>query len=476
MSHGVFRTGLALLTLMAGLHAAPSAWGASASPASISVDCGIAAGVTSTTITGQPGDTVTIANTSGSNACDFAGIAGVVTVTNLNGSNQLTAGNTATVTIVAAGAFTVTPTASSPIAGTMTIVIGNPTTQPEYDVTFNANGGTCTFNPPTISVASGDWYALPTEGTGSFQCFRENYALLGWIRQGTLLFGGSAQQAPDVPVGNQAQAADHVTLFAVWQPLGLELTLDANVAEVDWCMNSAGQDIGLAQRSETFVVPEDAIMGYALPTQAPCTPPRHILIGWATAGDATSNPITTLPDQDLGLSSLTLYAVWKNPCISPPGPGVDWRGCEFVDFAFGGLDLQGADLRGVIFSESDLSGANFSGANLQGANLDQATLTGANFTGAQMQGASLDSANLQNANLSGANLQNASMELACVIGATWTNANVENANLSGASLSVSTPPPYVGTPTGRPLNYPDYNPSMGPGPNELCMGLGNFLR
>lgn len=443
--------GAAALALIAGLINAPQVLAASASPAAVTVDCGVDNGVTSTTITGQPGDTMTITNTSGSNACTFAAMTGVVTVSGLNGSNQLTSGAQAVVTIVAAGAFTVAPTSASPVTGTMTIVIGTPVAQPEYDVTFDANGGTCNIASPTISVASGDWYALPTEGTGSFQCYRDGYSLAGWMRNDTLLFGGGAQQVPDIPVGNQAAAADHVLLFAVWIPRGLELTLDANVGSSDQCLNASGANLPLAERTVTTLIPFGSVVGYELPTSPPCVPPNYEFLGWGLTGNASGRNLKALPLEDLGVQFLTLYAMWRSPSCWNLSPGADLRGCNYGDTLMQGVDLRGADLRNAnlflaYFANSDLSGALFEGATMEGVDFQEANLSLAQLPGVRLNGANLGGANLTDANLQGANLS-----LGCLIGATLDGADLQGANVEGAYTGADPPGTYVGVPVGRPL-------------------------
>ncbi len=157
-----------LLTLLGPLAVSPQAWAATASPASITVNCGIDSGVTGATLTGRVGDTVTVQNTSSTGTCTFASYAGVVTATNLT-SDVLAVSSTSVITIAAAGFFTITPQGtSSPVAGSFTVIIGDPSPTPEYVVTFDANGGDCSSNPLVITAAAGDWYSAPTDGTGPF--------------------------------------------------------------------------------------------------------------------------------------------------------------------------------------------------------------------------------------------------------------------------------------------------------------------
>ncbi len=313
------------------------AYAASAAPAAIAVDCSSSTGVTATTITGRVGDTVAVQNTSGT--CTFAAIAGVVTATNLTGTpaTQLASGATSTITILAAGNFTIQP--ASFTAASFTVVIGDPNPAPEYIVTFDANGGDCSSNPLVVTAAAGDWYAAPTDGTGPFQCHRDDYHLVGWSHGSTIALPGAAAQVPDVilpkpdpetgevPQVKHAVAADHVTLFAVWVPDGVEITYDANVAAEHACVDSAGNNLPVSQRSTEKRV-YYASSNHTVASTAPCSPVDGggtplVLKGWALSGDGDPVfiPGETIAKQRFrsaerpGLetgATATLYAKWSN--------------------------------------------------------------------------------------------------------------------------------------------------------------------
>lgn len=319
-----------LAAVGSGLAAVPPAVAAAASPAVISVDCGLTGGATSTTITGQVGDTMTFTNTSASGTCAFAGYSGVVTATNLTSGTTLGTTSSSLVTIVTAGAFTVTPSVGG-AAGTFTVVIGDPNPAPEYTITFDANGGNCSSNPLVLTVASNDWYALPTDGTGTYQCHRDDYTLAGWSRGSTLVQPGGADRAPDLPLASsgaspdaQAMAADHTTLHAVWKPKGVEITYDANVAGSDRCFDASGTPVALIDRtSEREVFFEGR--GDTIASQAPCTPTDGLGValpfqGWAIRGDGPAFIKPGEPLADLPFSAgsrKTLYAVWGEPVSEP---------------------------------------------------------------------------------------------------------------------------------------------------------------
>lgn len=462
---GVFVLGLATLV------AAPSAQGAVAAPSAITVDCGVADGVSSTQVTGRVGDTFTIQNTSGTTGCDVVSLAEVVTVTNLDGANVLAADTTATVTIVGPGFFTVTPKVSGPTVGTMTVVIGDPTPVPEYEITFDANGGSCSSNPLTITAAAGDWYALPTDGTGAFQCHRPGYQLIGWIRNDTLVFGGSAQQVPDVHHGQQAAAADHTYLHAVWRPIGIELTLDANVSAQHLCIVGLDTNLDVADRKITSLIPEEQVPGYRLPSTAPCTPPGHTFKGWSLSGTSGSDSFSMLSGDLVGLFAITLYAQWQGPdCSAPPGPGVNWYGCNK-----GGVDWSNQDLRGALLAEGNFMGASFQATNLIGADLRGAMFLGTNFSDAKLSDAvashtDMQSADLRGADLSGADFSNANLRLSCMENTTFGGADLAGADIALAVMTLELAD-YTGQPVGQPLvlrknqdgnSYPSYATACGP--------------
>lgn len=333
----------------------------SASPQSIAVDCGAVSGVTPTTITGLVGDTFTVDNTAGTDSCTFASYDGVVTATGLDVSDKLSAGALGTLTIVAAGTFSITPGATGGVTATMTIAIGQPATTPEYTISFDPNGGICGPDAQTLTAASGDWYALPTDGTGAGQCHRDDYLLAGWNLGTTPLKPGSEEQAPDVPLPTPgippapripgsavtmpsaqptpaptgssqafAQIADHATLVAQWTPLGVEITYDANVDTGDPCLDPSGTDLTMDLRSSRREVFYAGTQD-TLAVSAPCTPNDPDgnplpLTGWALTGDG---PVAYAPGTDVTMTKLnpgtspTLYAVWGFSSPAEPTIGDD---------------------------------------------------------------------------------------------------------------------------------------------------------
>ena len=212
------------------------------------------------------------------------------------------AGEQGTFTIDALGTFQVVP-ASGLSTRTVSIVGSSQVTQtPPVTMTFDGNGGNCSSNPIEISGRGGATYNLPTEGSGSGQCQRDNYSLLGWSHD---------QDATSVdpnltPGATVAFANAGGSMYAVWVPTGVEVTYDANVGTGDEC-RASGASTGT--RTSTSVVEA----GSATDTSAPCTPPGMEFEGWALTGDGdvVTQPGGALPDLGTSGSSLQIYAKWQ---------------------------------------------------------------------------------------------------------------------------------------------------------------------
>ena len=504
---GVFKRGLAAAAMFAlavsGFHGASPAAAATASPASITVDCGLANGVTATSITGEIGDTLAIDNTAGGQACRFSSFIGVISATNLDGSNDLAAGATSTITVLAAGTFVITPQGGSGTATTMTVVIGVPYPAPEYVVTFDANGGNCSSNPLTITATSGDWYALPTDGTGSYQCHKDDYTLIGWSHGSTVQLPGEAARVPDLKLASSssdgsglthAAVADHTTLFAVWAPIGVEIVYDANVAASDTCVNDAGDNVSVEQRSVTRVVyPQVEPVSFA--DTPPCLPvdglgQRLTFRGWSLATDgavgarapgaalpwrwekkhgrqvqlfaqffckifATEDPddmepqanpsywqecanytwdklmYSGAPFQELSKASL----VSENVCTTPPTA----REEELYDGQ--GRPCSGSWVESGGVTDADLSGVNLSNKNLIDIWITKSDLSNSDFSGADLAGAGLQNVNFQNADFSNANMTDTVLN-----GSDFSGAQLAGAALTGV---------MSGGITGAPASLPD---------------------
>lgn len=286
------------VVLMLGMLGGVPAFAASASPSVIDVDCDLTNGVPATTITGLVGDTFIVDNSAASTGqCTFGSTSGVVTTTNLS-SSKLAAGASSVVTILSAGTFTIAPSGGSNVD--VTVVIGTPIAVPEYTITFDADGGSCTSGATLRTGPATDWYVMPT----SSDCRRSDYSLKGWSR----VPAGQPEFAP----GSPGQFHEDETLYAVWQPEGVAITFDANVGVDVQCLDQAGRIVDLGARSITIVWPANE--GFILPREAACTPFGHTLVGWAKSG---SGPVLFSPGEDDGTvgltngSSITLYAQWR---------------------------------------------------------------------------------------------------------------------------------------------------------------------
>lgn len=124
-------------------------------------------------------------------------------------------------------------------------------------------------------------------------------------------------------------------------------------------------------------------------------------------------------------------------CNDPPGPGVDWRQCNFDRYELEKIDLSGARLDNASFNRASMIGTNFSklqggqvrfiGANLQQTIFDEAELRNADFSQANLSGASFKGADLANARLVSANLRGANLTASRLRGADFFRADLSGA-------------------------------------------------
>jgi len=496
-------TAAVLALAIAPFHNVSPAAAATASPASITVDCDQVNGVTATTITGEIGDTLAIDNTAGGQACRFSSFVGVISATNLDGSNDLAAGATSTITVLAAGTFVMTPQGGSGTATTMTVVIGVPYPAPEYVVTFDANGGNCSSNPLTITATSGDWYALPTDGTGSYQCHKDDYTLIGWSHGSTVQLPGEAARVPDLKLASSssdgsglthAAVADHTTLYAVWAPIGVEIIYDANVAASDTCVNDAGDNVPVEQRSVTRVVyPQVEPVSFA--DTPPCLPvdglgQRLTFRGWSLATDGPVGaraPGAALPwrwEAKHGLQVDLFAQFWCNilgtedpgDLVTQSSPSI-YQDC--ANYTWDKLDYSGVPFRelskaslisenictkpptawqkehtdqwltpcgGSVVASGGITNTDLSGVNLSNKNLIDIWITKSDLSNSDFSGADLAGAGLQNVNFQNANFTNANMTDTVLDGSDFSGAQLAGAALTGV---------LSGGITGTPASLPD---------------------
>jgi hypothetical protein len=191
-----------------------------------------------------------------------------------------------------------------PTVVTITVVSGS-TSPPPAAMTFDGNGGDCTVNPLVRTGRLGETYALPS----ATECTRAGFTLDGWA------FSPDATKPadPNTKAGAVVTFADSGTMYAVWRPVGVQVTYDANVADGDMCLDPAGNEVvpGLGRVATS-------LESRSLATAVPCRPadPALALAGWAVRGDGPVAYGLGVPLVDTDLitgSSARLYAVWLPP-------------------------------------------------------------------------------------------------------------------------------------------------------------------
>jgi uncharacterized protein YjbI with pentapeptide repeats len=113
----------------------------------------------------------------------------------------------------------------------------------------------------------------------------------------------------------------------------------------------------------------------------------------------------------VGVASIGFASYALAKCEDPPGPGVDWQGCQ----------KQWAQLDGKNLSHANLEGANLNHANLESADLSHANLKGASLLGVNLQGVNFEKANLTSAFLTKSRIAGASLKDALLGDAYWVN-------------------------------------------------------
>lgn len=275
-------------TLGLSLIGAAPASATTASPASATLDCSTFSSSIGQTFTGPVGSTFTVTNTANLARCPVISLSGA-TVTGLSqgaGSDELAAGATATFTITGDGGFSL----SGGGYAHFTIALGEGSTSGStvnlssvYPTGYiNPNGGTCfvtlkhTARPGTIAS-----FTAPI----AMDCLRPDYQLVGWAREPDATSSDFAPGAT-VPIGSSS-----FTLYALWSPLGVEVTYDANVAPGTPCLrDDVDQTTAESRLSGPFVVYPTS----AAATSAPCAPDGYSLMGWARTG---VGPVALLPGQ-----------------------------------------------------------------------------------------------------------------------------------------------------------------------------------
>ena len=329
--------------------------------------------------------------------------------------------------------------APGPLIGTLTFGGGAPVVDPSTypRVTFDPNDGACTGDLTLANDGtSNTQYSMLT----SSRCSRAGFTLAGWATS------ASATSASYQP-GFLADLTESLTVYAVWTPVGVAVTYDANVGMETACLNATGaNETTAAARTSgpTALTPTSASA-----TTAPCTPTGFRLQGWTRTPGATEFIAPGAAVGGTTGTSFTLFAKWLDVghCSAPASNGVDWHNCDKAGANLTGAQLRGANLSGAVLVKATLDGAMLQDANLSGADLTKASLNpvgsgrdevltwlqNANMAGAVLVKATLDGAYLKGVNLSGADLTDASLKPFGSRGhesRTW----LENANMAGAVL------------------------------------------
>ena len=289
---------------------------AAASPGSVTVSVtGGATTLTSTTVQADIGDTFVLQDSTGAGGFFVRNNSGSVSASGVSCATGLSCvvagGASITLTITAFGTLDVK--ANMMTTTTLTIVSGSVSPSPTDPAlvyptaTVNGNGGSCTGTSQVIKApgqnASGGTLTAPSAS----DCTRANYALRGWALSSTATTSAFSPGST-VPIGDES-----FTLFALWQPIGVEISYDANVGLETQCIDASGKNLISAaeRRSQATVV---AVRG---PTAngAPCYPPGANLrdfAGWALTGNGASIvfPGGLLPDSLKSGDSVTLFAKW----------------------------------------------------------------------------------------------------------------------------------------------------------------------
>lgn len=292
-------------------------------------------------LTGQATDTFTLKNTMNDNANSFISLVDSTGAVSLGGTacsadtsckvnDAVGSDTTGTFTVMSPGVVTVRRYlngGSTTTIGTITISSTGPsavgTTNPAMvypTATFDPNGGSCT-GTLEFSKYNGQNGTVTTPNGGA--CTRAGYRLMGWARSSDAAAAGFSWWGEDqtVPIGDES-----FTLFAVWSPVGAQVTYDANVGADATC---SAEGANTDNRSFTEVVAPQS----ASATQAPCTPTNMVLSGWALTGDGevAVQPGGAIPGSWTDGSSHRLYAVWKvaytitvsaDPSVIQPNVGI----------------------------------------------------------------------------------------------------------------------------------------------------------
>ena len=113
-------------------------------------------------------------------------------------------------------------------------------------------------------------------------------------------------------------------------------------------------------------------------------------------------------------------------CSAPPGPGVDWSGCDKS-----GVNIDGSEEPTPI----DMTGARLMGTNFTGATINVVTLDGADMTEANFTNAGINDSSVQNATLSRANFTSvAGSEGGYISSSTFDGSQMNGVDMTGLEI------------------------------------------
>lgn len=290
-----------------GVFSASAAFAATANPAIITVTYGGSGNVvSSTTITGNVGDTFTLENDRNQdNGPSFVSLVNGTGTVSMGATNCTTdssctvldstgAHNSAVFTITGLGTITARRYLYSGGSGVYSTI---------NTITISASGGgssgsTISDDPATVYPSAtlyvqGDcgskrvlqfvkrdganaMITLPTNA----QCFsRDGSTLTGWTNQQPQAAprGASLQTfAPgqQIPIGDES-----FSLWAIWKPHGVRITYDSNVALADQCVDDTGTNLPLALL-RSFMVTVDPSANLASAPSCHPKDPQNVFAGW----------------------------------------------------------------------------------------------------------------------------------------------------------------------------------------------------
>ena len=150
----------------------------------------------------------------------------------------------------------------------------------EYDVTFNANGGTGSMSSQTITFNDSETLTANT--------FTKDYSdFLGWATS------SDAEEAAYVDEASYTMEAEGVTLYAVW-----------DTAEYDVIFDSNGGTGTMEEQSIEYGTSEDLSANSFVRT-------GYSFAGWATDSDAEEADYADKASYTMNSEGDTLYAVWS---------------------------------------------------------------------------------------------------------------------------------------------------------------------